>query len=99
MHFQMPHALHNYVMCGCSTGPDDKPGASQAPIPHWLPNHTSSAASFLSRLPQARNISITVRTIILGLGWLATFIFAANSVGLAGEMRDALQQRLGCAMS
>ncbi|KAJ9508331.1 hypothetical protein QJQ45_011836 [Haematococcus lacustris] len=31
----------------------------------------------------ARNISITVRTILLGLSWLATFIFAANSVGLS----------------
>jgi hypothetical protein len=25
-----------------------------------------------------------VRTILLGLSWLATFIFAANSVGLLG---------------
>ncbi|EFJ42954.1 hypothetical protein VOLCADRAFT_121472 [Volvox carteri f. nagariensis] len=32
----------------------------------------------------ARNIAITVRTIILGLCYLATFIFAANGVGLAG---------------
>ncbi|KAL6746604.1 hypothetical protein V8C86DRAFT_2937500 [Haematococcus lacustris] len=31
----------------------------------------------------ARNISITVRTILLGLSWLATFIFAANSIGLS----------------
>ena len=33
---------------------------------------------------QARNISITVRTILLGLSYLATFIFAANGLGLAG---------------
>ncbi|GFR41276.1 hypothetical protein Agub_g1951 [Astrephomene gubernaculifera] len=32
----------------------------------------------------ARNIAITVRTIITGLCYLATFIFAANGVGLAG---------------
>ncbi|GIL43058.1 hypothetical protein Vafri_846 [Volvox africanus] len=32
----------------------------------------------------ARNIAITVRTIIIGLCYLATFIFAANGVGLAG---------------
>ncbi|KAG2443033.1 hypothetical protein HYH02_009448 [Chlamydomonas schloesseri] len=32
----------------------------------------------------ARNIAITVRTIILGLCYLATFIFGANGVGLAG---------------
>ncbi|GIL99396.1 hypothetical protein Vretimale_4566, partial [Volvox reticuliferus] len=32
----------------------------------------------------ARNIAITVRTILLGLCYLATFIFAANGVGLAG---------------
>jgi hypothetical protein len=34
---------------------------------------------------QARNISITVRTLIQGLTWLATFLFCANSVGLFGE--------------
>ena len=33
---------------------------------------------------QARNISITVRTILLGLSWLATFVFCANAVGLFG---------------
>jgi hypothetical protein len=33
----------------------------------------------------ARNISITVRTILLGISWLATFVFAANSLGLLGE--------------
>mmetsp|Transcript_31114 Transcript_31114/g.69136 ORF Transcript_31114/g.69136 Transcript_31114/m.69136 type:complete len:331 (-) Transcript_31114:737-1729(-) len=32
----------------------------------------------------ARNISITVRTILLGLSWLATFIFSANALGLMG---------------
>lgn len=35
---------------------------------------------------QARNISITVRTLIQGLSWLATFIFSANAVGLLGEL-------------
>ena len=33
---------------------------------------------------QARNISVTVRTILQGLVWLATFIFCVNSVGLLG---------------
>lgn len=33
---------------------------------------------------QARNIAITVRTIIVGLLYLATFIFSANAVGLSG---------------
>jgi hypothetical protein len=32
----------------------------------------------------ARNIAITVRTIIIGLLYLVTFIFSANTVGLAG---------------
>jgi hypothetical protein len=41
---------------------------------------------------QARNISITVRTIILGFGWLATFIFAANAVGLTGEVKNVLKR-------
>lgn len=33
---------------------------------------------------QAANIAITVRTIIIGLLYLATFIFSANTLGLAG---------------
>lgn len=32
----------------------------------------------------ARNISVTVRTILLGLCYLASFVFAANTVGLTG---------------
>lgn len=31
----------------------------------------------------ARNVSVTVRTIVRGLVYLATFIFAANGIGLA----------------
>ena len=34
----------------------------------------------------ARNITITVRTLIQGLSWLATFIFCANAIGLFGEL-------------
>ena len=41
-------------------------------------------AARLLLLIQARNIAITVRTIIIGLSYLVTFIFAANGVGLAG---------------
>lgn len=33
----------------------------------------------------ARNITITLRTIVTGLSYLATFIFSFNSVGLMGE--------------
>jgi hypothetical protein len=33
---------------------------------------------------QARNVAITVRTIIVGLMYLATFIFSANALGLTG---------------
>ena len=32
----------------------------------------------------AHNITITVRTIVRGLSYLCTFIFAANAVGLSG---------------
>ncbi|KAK9811259.1 hypothetical protein WJX72_000726 [[Myrmecia] bisecta] len=32
----------------------------------------------------ARNITVTLRTVIQGLSYLATFIFAANAVGLTG---------------
>lgn len=33
----------------------------------------------------ARNITITVRTIVRGLSYLLTFLFAANTIGLTGE--------------
>jgi hypothetical protein len=33
---------------------------------------------------QASNIATTVRTIIVGLVYLATFIFSANALGLTG---------------
>jgi hypothetical protein len=33
----------------------------------------------------ARNIAVTVRTILIGLLYLITFIFSANAVGLTGE--------------
>ena len=32
----------------------------------------------------ARNITVTIRTIVRGLSYLITFIFAANAVGLGG---------------
>lgn len=35
---------------------------------------------------QARNVAITVRTIIVGLMYLATFTFSANALGLAGAL-------------
>lgn len=35
----------------------------------------------------ARNIAVTVRTIIVGLLYLVTFIFSANTVGLTGGLR------------
>ncbi len=31
-----------------------------------------------------RNITVTIRTITRGLAYLATFMFGANAVGLAG---------------
>ena len=33
----------------------------------------------------ARNITITLRTVVRGLSYLMTFLFAANTVGLTGE--------------
>jgi hypothetical protein len=41
-------------------------------------------ATLLPDAYTARNISITVRTILTGISWLATFVFAANSLGLLG---------------
>lgn len=35
----------------------------------------------------ARNMSVTFRTAIAGLAYLATFIFGANAAGLTGDMR------------
>jgi len=45
---------------------------------------TSIAASDLPGGYTAHNMAITVRTIIIGLLYLITFIFSANTVGLAG---------------
>jgi hypothetical protein len=45
----------------------------------------------LCRAVQARNIAITVRTIIVGLMYLATFIFSANALGLTGERQQPQQ--------
>ena len=33
----------------------------------------------------ARNITITLRTVVRGLSYLMTFLFAANTVGLTGK--------------
>jgi hypothetical protein len=33
----------------------------------------------------AHNITVAIRTIVRGLSYLCTFIFAANAVGLSGE--------------
>ena len=33
----------------------------------------------------ARNITIPLRTVVRGLSYLLTFLFAANTVGLTGE--------------
>lgn len=48
-----------------------------AVVVRWLTVSTLCAA-------QARNVAITVRTIIVGLMYLATFIFSANALGLTG---------------
>ncbi|KXZ56700.1 hypothetical protein GPECTOR_1g630 [Gonium pectorale] len=53
----------------------------------WFFTTKVQGAIEIQSLPDAytaRNITITVRTILLGLCYLATFIFAANGVGLAG---------------
>ena len=34
----------------------------------------------------ARNITITLRTVVRGLSYLLTFLFAANTIGLTGEL-------------
>jgi hypothetical protein len=41
---------------------------------------------YLCCMLQARNVAITVRTIIVGLMYLATFIFSANALGLTGGL-------------
>ncbi len=45
---------------------------------------------------QAKNISITVKTMAVGISYLATFIFAANSAGLLGEARGAARGACHC---
>lgn len=44
----------------------------------------------------ARNITITLRTVVRGLSYLMTFLFAANTVGLTG---DPLRLPLLCCFS
>ena len=48
----------------------------------------------------ARNITITVRTIVRGLSYLLTFLFAANTIGLTGEDNRggplSILQIIGC---
>jgi hypothetical protein len=46
--------------------------------------YVSASASVVRALLQAQNIATTVRTIIVGLVYLATFIFSANALGLTG---------------
>jgi hypothetical protein len=43
----------------------------------------------------ARNIAVTVRTIIVGLLYLVTFIFSANTLGLTGRPRRGGRCRAG----
>lgn len=45
---------------------------------------TLSNASLSASLWQVRNVGITVRTILIGLVYLATFIFGANALGIFG---------------
>jgi Na+/H+-dicarboxylate symporter len=47
---------------------------------------------------QASNIATTVRTIIIGLVYLATFIFSANALGLTGDALQWMTQLLLCAV-
>ena len=70
--------------------PNNDSGAAQAgAIAFGLFIFTSKVESAIAvqALPDgytARNIAVTVRTIIIGLLWLVTFIFSANTVGLSG---------------
>lgn len=64
-------------------------GAAQAAVIGyglWIFSTKVDAAMDATVLPDqytARNISITVKTIIRGISYLATFVFAANAIGLA----------------
>lgn len=68
------------------------PGLEYATVAqtHLLPNpmHPLAVDHVVGVAPycavQARNIAITVRTIVVGLMYLATFIFSANALGLTG---------------
>lgn len=58
---------------------------------------TSNVDAFLSGRPlpsgyTARNIAVTIKTIALGLCYLGTFVFGANSVGLFGLTLQVLFQ-------
>jgi len=38
----------------------------------------------------ARNITVTLRTVVRGLAYLLTFLFGANCVGLSGKLLTVL---------
>lgn len=83
----------------CPTAPRLLPAATDGVCWRWSRNSTwlpsCSKQHQRASLPtacaasccavQARNIAVTVRTIIVGLMYLATFIFSANALGLTGE--------------
>lgn len=58
---------------------------------------TTNVDGYLSGRPlpsgyTARNISVTIKTIVVGLCYLGTFVFGANSVGLFGLTLQVLLQ-------
>lgn len=47
----------------------------------------------------ARNITVTIRTAVGGLAYLATFIFGANALGLAGKSDQTAWHPVNCQQS
>ncbi len=66
-------------------------GALQAGFFTWLLYlFSNSVSTYFGRqeVPDqytAKNITVTIRTAVGGLAYLATFIFGANALGLTGE--------------
>lgn len=65
----------------------------------WLLSSNVESYFSTQQLPSQftpRNITITIRTVVQGMAYLATFIFGANTLGLTGEvLADVPRKRSG----
>ena len=64
----------------------------------FLLSNTISSFFISQELPDqftAKNITVTIRTAVGGLAWLATFIFGMNTIGLSGTVTSLNNNCIG----